>query len=390
VEKQDISWPWDVGELPFQWGLLDTASNLQGLPDRLPFSLEVDLKTGRLAQSPNERTDSALEKAYGMGSVMAGVMHDDGISRKYGEAFIAFILQVCGRSKLDGMRVLDIGSGTGFLLRKLQALGAEVLGVEPGIHGQEASKKYGIPVIQSFFPSDDITGTFDLVLFALVLEHAASPVDFLAEVRPYLNTDGHAILSVPDCEPYITCGDLSPLVHEHWSYFTKSTLTNTIRCCGGTDVQVIQSPFGGCLYAHYQTQDQILALEDDIVKDEMTVAHRYRRLCEKGMRRFAILLTEIQDSNKTVGIYVPGRLLNALAVSGVDVQRYRFFDDDECLHGQHFPGIPIKVESRQDLLDCPTDVVLIISHTFGDKIREEIQDMLPSTTDIKVWNDIFG
>ena len=127
---QDLSngWAWSVGNLPFQWGCLTEPSNPAGLPDQLLFSLQVDPRSGTLSQTQTKETKAALERAYGIGSVIVGVMQEEGISRKYAESFLDFLLKVCDRDRLDGVSILEIGSGTGYLLNELRSLGAEVLG----------------------------------------------------------------------------------------------------------------------------------------------------------------------------------------------------------------------------------------------------------------------
>jgi hypothetical protein len=60
------------------------------------------------------------------------------------------------------------------------------------------------------------------------------------------------------------------------------------------------------------------------------------------------------------------------------------------LHGTFFPGIEIPIEGRNDLLNNPTDIVLIMSNSFGKIIAKEIKPELPSNTAIITWHEIFN
>lgn len=88
----------------------------------------------------------------------------------------------------------------------MKQLGAECLGIEPGRQGQNAYEKYGVQVIQDFFPSNQISGTFDIIIFYGVLEHIENPFDFLTELNKVLEPNSKLLLSVPNCEPHIEKG----------------------------------------------------------------------------------------------------------------------------------------------------------------------------------------
>ncbi|MFM6053078.1 MAG: class I SAM-dependent methyltransferase, partial [Sphaerospermopsis kisseleviana] len=103
-------------------------------------------------------------------------------------------------------------------------MGADVMGIEPGIHGQAGSQRFGVPVVRDFFPSSKVSRSFDIITAFFVLEHLRDVQNFLMNIREHLKNDGILFLSVPDCEPYLAHGDISFLFHEHWNYFTEQSL----------------------------------------------------------------------------------------------------------------------------------------------------------------------
>ena len=245
---------WALGDLPFMWNPLHTPHNPEGLPDSLPFTLGVSTQTGALVQEPNSVVSSALTRAYELGSMITGQMDEQGIGRGYADDFLRFMARAGdsdGGTRFEAARVLEVGCGNGYLLTRLRALGADVLGLEPGEHGQA---KYDVPVVRDFFPSPHVTGTFDAIIMFGVLEHVEDPRAFLTDIFARLRPGGEVLLAVPDCGPYIEAGDLSCLIHEHWSYFDQGSLAHTLRSAGGDEVEVRHGEFGGMLFGERRAE----------------------------------------------------------------------------------------------------------------------------------------
>ena len=200
------SFSWNVGALPFVWGPLAAPTNAHGLPTSLPFALEISPDTGALVQSPNEKVSGALSRAYSEGSLMVGLMDEEGIGREYAEDFLRFLTSHVPRGALSGMRVLEIGCGTGYLLHRLRLLGADVWGVEPGAHGQAGARKYELPVVRDFFPSNEIRGTFDLVIMYAVLEHLEREVEEAAATLGASRIRTFFSIIAPTLLPAVTTG----------------------------------------------------------------------------------------------------------------------------------------------------------------------------------------
>ena len=68
----------------------------------------------------------------------------------------------------------------------------------------------------------------------------------------------------------------------------------------------------------------------------------------------------------------------------------RFFDDSPALLGKFFPGVPIPVESMDALVARPCRRVLIMSASFGARIRARIAPLLPATTSIVTLDELPG
>jgi hypothetical protein len=55
----------------------------------------------------------------------------------------------------------------------------------------------------------------------------------------------------------------------------------------------------------------------------------------------------------------------------------RFFDDNPGIHGHYFDGFHVPVENMSELVRKPVTHLLILSFQFGEKIRENINKIIP-------------
>lgn len=375
----EVSLLWDIPQMPFMYTPLKQPTNGGNLPDRLGFSLGIEENTGRLMQLPKKEVSEALMEAYKRGSMISGQMDDAGIGRTYTDAFLDFVSAPTVMPNLNKKRVLEIGCGTGYLLYRIKELGAEVLGIEPGEHGQDKYEKMGVPILRAFFPSDQVTGTFDLIIIYGVLEHVEDPAGFMATLNDSLSDSGKVAIAVPDCEPYIKSGDVSMLIHEHWSYFTAETLRNTIASGGYGDISISHSEFGGFLYAVVGKKKGTPPVLSEIKKHKESARDFVDRATISNTRIAKYVHSVCNQGNK-LGIYVPTRAINALIMENVPLDHCRFFDDNPLLYGTYYPGISQSIENKKDLMEKPVDQLLVMSHSFGDQIIAQLMPLLGDQT----------
>lgn len=358
-------------ELPFYFTTSPVPSN-RNLPNVLPFSIGFDERTGRIVQCPNRLVTETLEKAYKEGSLVTGYMDEDGIGRNYADDFLDFIISEIGSETLRTSRILEIGCGTGYLLYRLKQLGPDVLGVEPGPQGQVGSEKFGVDIVHGYFPSEKISGKFDLILQYAVLEHLENPENYLDSLRPHLTPQGKIIVAVPSCDEQIEFGDISMFFHEHWSYFTQSTLGSTIEHAGYRVQSLRKAGFGGVWYAAAELGVTASTNAAKALDDPCDLISRI----ENNQRVVHTLLLQASRDNRSMGFYCPGRVVNSLSIarSSMDFSklRIRFFDDNKRIQNHYFPGFPYIIENRTNLLGKPVDELIIASWTFGEMIRASL------------------
>ena len=109
------------------------------------------------------------------------------------------VQQACGN--VQGLRVLDMGCGTGRHTLWLAQAGAEVTGIDFSeamlAKAHEKAKGYSIDLIvhdlHQRLPFE--TGQFDMVVSGLVLEHIADLAHYFSEIARVLGNPGRAVVS---------------------------------------------------------------------------------------------------------------------------------------------------------------------------------------------------
>lgn len=117
-------------------------------------------------------------------------------------------------------RILDVGCGTGGILRHLNGQGySDLWGLEQSDYAIKRLRSEGINMIRARLPSipaDD--GSCDVTIASQVLEHIIRRKQFLKEIRRVLRPGGRALIFVPD-----DC--LSPLDEpSHVHVYTRRSL----------------------------------------------------------------------------------------------------------------------------------------------------------------------
>jgi SAM-dependent methyltransferase len=359
----------DFGELPFLFRILDTPGNPPGIPDRVRFLLGIDEATGRLVQVPSEELPGLLRRAYLHGSMITGMMAEDGIGREYAEDFLALLAESAG-VPVQGARILELGCGNGYLLSRLALLGAQsVVGIEPGPQAEDARSRYGVEVLRGFFPEVSPAGPFDLIISYCLLEHLEDPVTHLRDAGRLLAPGGRMAVMVQNEGPYIRSGEFSLLFHEHFSYFSEGTLRRTLQSAGGTSAEIARSRFSNLLFGCSAWDKAGGAVSAGDPADDLAAAAAFT---EKARRLALIWKERVSSAAGRPGgaaLYVAARAANYFSFAGMDPGRgVRLFDDNPSLHGTYLPGIPLPIRAGEDLAHEPAAEIVVMSLSFGEKI----------------------
>lgn len=358
-------------ELPFFWRLRGQEET-EYYPARLPFEFSVD-EFGLIQQPASSDLDVVLEAVYRLDSNIGYLQEHYTIANDYKTDFLNFLEDHLVKLGLDNsaVKALEIGCGEGLLIRSLQKLGLQVLGVDPSPIAKRASEKYGFDLYPEFFIAEAFEGqNYDLIYHVDILEHLRDPLLFLRSNAQALSQSGFLIVSVPDASD-VYKGDISAAMHQHLSYFDEGSLRSILQRAGFEVLTIVRAGYGGSLYAVAKLGNNTASEPESALPrtDFLSISNAF----ESSISRVSSSL----DWSKKIGLYVPTRAIPYISTiypyafekqSGI-----RYFDDTRHWLGKFIDGTDIPIEPGVALMDEPVDNLVIFSNTFGELIREKLR-----------------
>jgi len=139
--------------------------------------------------------------------------------------FVSDYLNDLGRKNI---RILEVGSGLGYLTYALNHAGYHAFGIDLSKSSiEQAKRKYGNFFINSDLKSfaqknKDESSKYDLIIATELIEHVTDPIQFIRDCIPLLSNQGSILLTTPNYyfENKIWETE-SPPVHRFW--FSKKT-----------------------------------------------------------------------------------------------------------------------------------------------------------------------
>lgn len=146
---------------------------------------------------------------------------------------------------VSGKRVVEVGCGTGYFLRKLcERGGNEGVGFDTTYRGPEWEGP--VRFVRDHYGAGHRDVAADVVLCRHVIEHVPEPLTLLAAVRGALDGSPGALVvfETPALEWVLEGVVYQDLFYEHCSYFSEGSLTFAFRRAGFSP-RVVERVFGG-------------------------------------------------------------------------------------------------------------------------------------------------
>ncbi len=197
--------------------------------------------------------------------VARGFLGSDPDADRYGHTYSADAASgIISQFVPEHSRVLDVGCGNGSLADILQSRrAAQVIGIEPDSNRAEIARSRGIEVYCGLLTESlhEKYGSFDVVLFADVLEHVPDPLQLIEHGLTCLKEKGSIVLSVPNAVHWSVRSMIvkGRFQYESWGildathlrWFTIETITQLLERAGlrivesrmssGTDLAVYKN-----------------------------------------------------------------------------------------------------------------------------------------------------
>ena len=153
-----------------------------------------------------------------------------------------------------GLDVLDVGCGFATTSQEIQKRGNRVVGIESSAEAVAVARKRIGEVIEADLQHAGALGgrTFDVIIFADVLEHLAWPVGILRRFSELLKQDGTVIVSLPNVGLWsvrlgllfgrFAYADTGVLDRTHLRFFTRGSAVAMLREAGLEPLRRMYNP----------------------------------------------------------------------------------------------------------------------------------------------------
>ena len=296
-------------------------------------------------------------------------------------------------------KVIEIASNDGYLLQYFKKKNISVLGIEPTLNTAKTAIDKGIETITEFFSyklaNKILKKKADLILGNNVLAHVPDINDFVKGVKVALKPNGINTFEFPYLCKLIEQNQFDTIYHEHFSYFTLSTVKTIFEFHGLEifDVQKLTTHGGSLRIFSKHTDDCTREIDknvNDILEYEMSIGvnslnyyEGFQSKIDKIRDSFLSFLIQAKNENKKVVGYGAAAKGNTLLnYCGIKASSFIDYVVDASPHkqGKYLPGSRIPVYHPDRIKETSPDYVVIFPWNLKDEIMKQLKLTISGNT----------
>lgn len=317
-------------------------------------------------------------------------------ARRYAEMMIA-------RFKLNAeSKVVEIASNDGYLLQHFVRRGIPVLGIEPAANVARVAIEKGVASLVRFFgtaTARDVAaqqGGADVLLGNNVLAHVPDLNDFVAGMKILLKPNGVITMEFPHLLRLIEGNQFDTIYHEHFSYFSFTTVEKVFATHGLVLFDVEELPtHGGSLriYACH-AQDGTKPVTDRVVElrtreaelgfERLEFYAAFEEQVKETKRSILEFLIQAKREKKHIAGYgAPGKGNTLLNYCGIRTDFLDYtVDRNPYKQGKFTPGTHIPIHHPDRIRETRPDYLFLLPWNLKDEIMQQ-------TSYIREWGGKF-
>ena len=304
-----------------------------------------------------------------------------------------YVERMAARFGIDNRwHVTEIASNDGYLLQYFKERGVPVLGIEPAANVAQAAQAKGIPSVVKFFGTQTARELAlegrqaDLLIGNNVLAHVPDLNDFVEGLKLALKPNGIITMEFPHLLRLMAENQFDTIYHEHFSYFSFTTVERVFKAHGLVLFDVDELPtHGGSLriYARHEqdgsrsVEPTVARLRDQEAAAGLTRLPAYEQFAERvreTKRKLLEFLVDAKRRGKSIvgyGAAAKGNtLLNYCGIRNdfldyvVDVSPHK--------QGLYLPGTHLPIHAPSKVSETRPDYVLILPWNLRAEIMEQM------------------
>ena len=299
-------------------------------------------------------------------------------------------------------QIIEIASNDGYLLRNFLEKGFSVLGIEPAKNVAEAAIDIGIPTVVKFFGVQTakelvLDGKYaDLLIGNNVLAHVPDVNDLIKGMKIILKPQGIITMEFPHLMRLIDENQFDTIYHEHFSYFSFTTVRQIFMHHDFKIFDVEELPTHGGSLRIYACHSEDHSKEttkrvDNLLEREEVAGFKdlkiYLDFDEKVKTIKRSILSFVNkaknEGNSIVGYGAPAKGNTLLNYCGIR-KDYIDYTVDRSPHKQGYflPGTHIPIYHPDKIKETQPDYIVILPWNLKDEIMKQMAH-------IREWNGRF-
>jgi SAM-dependent methyltransferase len=288
--------------------------------------------------------------------------------------------------------VLELGSNDGYLLQYFIRKGIPAFGIDPAGNVVVEARARGVETIVDFFDSRlarqlvEEGRRADLVVANNVLAQVPELNDFVAGIEAVLAEHGVVTVEVPHLARLVEGLQYDTIYHEHYSYFSLTTLVRLFGRHGLEVFDVEELPsHGGSLRIYVQrrgdqaqqVQPSVAALlewEHERAYDTVEGYRDFGRgVAETRWSLLELLIGLRREGKRLAGYGAPGKGNTLLNACGIRTDLLEFtVDRNPHKWGKFLPGTHIPIYPTERMGEERPDYILILPWNLEREIAPQL------------------
>lgn len=144
----------------------------------------------------------------------------------------SLIQQLISKTLLEKKRILEIGCGDGYFLKKLLNETDKNFGIGYDPSYNESNESLDDIRIEKKFFDDTCKEDADLIISRHTIEHIPEPIKFLKDIRKISKLNTRIFIETPDVEWILKNSVFWDITYEHCSFFSKNSISTALQISG--------------------------------------------------------------------------------------------------------------------------------------------------------------